>query len=239
MDNIRIRTHKELSGVAEKYGGFTFRQWIFIALTAIICVPIYLKLTPILGDEIVSWIVIILGLPLMACGFLTIQSLTFDRLIPFWKRHYIDFAQPLEYKTEEQLALEKEEKKTKGKKKDKKGKAQKITRAEKKRLKQERKQQIKMEKLQKKEQAIQEKKKQEQLKIERKNAKEMAKAMKWYGDLDEYKKRVIQEKANEPKVNREEIAQMVQAEMSKQKGAETEHEENTQREETGKETSED
>ena len=48
MDDIRIRTHKELSGVAEKYYGFTFRQWLFLVLTGIITVPTYLYLTPIL-----------------------------------------------------------------------------------------------------------------------------------------------------------------------------------------------
>lgn len=100
MDDIRIRTHKELSGVAEKYYGFTFRQWLFLVLTGIITVPTYLYLTPILGDEISSWIVIIMGLPLMLCGFLTLQGMTADRLLPFLKRHYLDFGKPLEYKTE-------------------------------------------------------------------------------------------------------------------------------------------
>ena len=116
MDDIRIRTHKELSGVAEKYYGFTFRQWLFLVLTGIITVPTYLYLTPILGDEISSWIVIIMGLPLMLCGFLTLQGMTADRLLPFLKRHYLDFGKPLEYKTEKELLAEKEAKKNKGKK---------------------------------------------------------------------------------------------------------------------------
>ena len=111
MDDIRIRTHKELSGVAEKYYGFTFRQWLFLVLTGIITVPTYLYLTPILGDEISSWIVIIMGLPLMLCGFLTLQGMTADRLLPFLKRHYLDFGKPLEYKTEKELLAEKEAKK--------------------------------------------------------------------------------------------------------------------------------
>lgn len=58
MDVIKIRTHKELSDVAEKYWGFTFRQWIFLALTAVIVVPLYIYTKPIIGDELASWIVI-------------------------------------------------------------------------------------------------------------------------------------------------------------------------------------
>ena len=69
----------------KNYYGFTFRQWLFLVLTGIITVPTYLYLTPILGDEISSWIVIIMGLPLMLCGFLTLQGMTADRLLPFLK----------------------------------------------------------------------------------------------------------------------------------------------------------
>lgn len=142
MDDIRIRTHKELSGVAEKYYGFTFRQWLFLVLTGIITVPTYLYLTPILGDEISSWIVIIMGLPLMLCGFLTLQGMTADRLLPFLKRHYLDFGKPLEYKTEKELLAEKEAKKNKGKKQKEESvqiieKSKKPTRAERKQAKKE------------------------------------------------------------------------------------------------------
>ena len=144
MDDIRIRTHKELSGVAEKYYGFTFRQWLFLVLTGIITVPTYLYLTPILGDEISSWIVIIMGLPLMLCGFLTLQGMTADRLLPFLKRHYLDFGKPLEYKTEKELLAEKEAKKNKGKKQKEESvqtieKPKKPTRAERKQAKKDKK----------------------------------------------------------------------------------------------------
>lgn len=179
MDDIRIRTHKELSGVAEKYYGFTFRQWLFLVLTGIITVPTYLYLTPILGDEISSWIVIIMGLPLMLCGFLTLQGMTADRLLPFLKRHYLDFGKPLEYKTEKELLAEKEAKKNKGKKQKEESvqiieKPKKPTRAERKQAKKEKKALMKMEKEQKKEKARLEKQKELELKIERKKAKEKA-----------------------------------------------------------------
>ena len=185
MDDIRIRTHKELSGVAEKYYGFTFRQWLFLVLTGIITVPTYLYLTPILGDEISSWIVIIMGLPLMLCGFLTLQGMTADRLLPFLKRHYLDFGKPLEYKTEKELLAEKEAKKNKGKKQKEESvqtieKPKKPTRAERKQAKKDKKVLMKMEKEQK---------------------KEKAKAMKCYGDLDANKKALIEERTMENSEN--------------------------------------
>lgn len=207
MDEIRIRTHKELSGVAEKYYGFTFRQWVFLVLTGLLTVPTYLKLMPILGDEITSWIVIIIGLPLMLCGFLSLQGLTADRLLPFLKRHYWDFGKPLEYKTEKELLAEKEEKKNKGKKKTKEETVQTIekpkkqTRAERKKAKKDKKALMKIEKEQKKEKIRLEKKKAIELKVERKKAKEKAKAMKWYGDLDANKKALIEERTTENNEN--------------------------------------
>lgn len=106
MDNIRVRTHKELGGISEKFYGMSIRQWIFVLLGLGICVPLYLYGKPYLGEELVSWLILLIGVPIMLCGFLTIQGLPVNRLVPFWMRHYLDFAKPLQYKTKEQLAEE-------------------------------------------------------------------------------------------------------------------------------------
>lgn len=147
-----------------------------------------------------------MGLPLMLCGFLTLQGMTADRLLPFLKRHYLDFGKPLEYKTEKELLAEKEAKKNKGKKQKEESvqiieKSKKPTRAERKQAKKEKKALMKMEKEQKKEKARLEKQKELELKIERKKAKEKAKAMKWYGDLDANKKALIEERTMENSEN--------------------------------------
>ena len=147
-----------------------------------------------------------MGLPLMLCGFLTLQGMTADRLLPFLKRHYLDFGKPLEYKTEKELLAEKEAKKNKGKKQKEESvqtieKPKKPTRAERKQAKKEKKALMKMEKEQKKEKARLEKQKELELKIERKKAKEKAKAMKWYGDLDANKKALIEERTMENSEN--------------------------------------
>lgn len=172
MDNIRIRTHKELSDVSEKYWGFTFRQWFFLALTAVIVVPLYIYIKPIIGDELASWLVILIGSPLLSCGFLTFQGLKADRLFLYLKRHYIYFYKPLEYKTEKEILAEKEAKKNKPKQKEKKVKKVKITRAEKKLKK-------RIEKEAKK-----------KMQLERRQMRELAKAKKMYGDLDKEKEKL-------------------------------------------------
>lgn len=182
MDVIKIRTHKELSDVAEKYWGFTFRQWIFLALTAVIVVPLYIYTKPIIGDELASWIVILIGGPLLSCGFLTLQGLKADRLFLYLKRHYIYFYKPLEYKTEKEIIAEKEAKKNKSKQKEKKEKKVKITRAEKKLKKRT------------------EKEAKKKMQMERRQKRELAKAKKLYGDLDQEKEKLkeIEEKQAVP-----------------------------------------
>lgn len=188
MDNIRIRTHKDLSDVKERFYGFTFRQWISIVVTGIIVVPVYSYLKPVLGKELTSWIVLGIGFPFMAWGFFSLQNLTIDKLLRYWKRHYIDFDKPLQYKTEKELQEEKEAKKAKKSKKEKRSKksidkeSSKSTRAMKKQQKIEKKQAKKIQKKQEHERRIEEKQKAKELRIERKQMKELAKAKKRFGE---------------------------------------------------------
>lgn len=189
MDNIRIRTHKELAEISERYYGFSVRQWISIILIALINVPLYFKLSPILGDDIVSWIIIIIAIPIGFFGFFNYQGMSTVFYIPFAKRQYIDFYKPLEYKTEKERLAELEAKKTNKKKKT--SPEKKLTPAEKKQLKIEKQQQMKMEKQQKKLLKKQQKIKQQELQKERQLQKELARAKRKYGDpliMEEYQK---------------------------------------------------
>lgn len=108
MDQINIRTHEDLSHISEKYYIFTFRQWLGVIFTALITIPLYKYLAPILGDEITSWLVIIIALPPMAVGFVIIQGLNIEKIMPYIKRQYISFGKPIIYKTEKEIIAEKE-----------------------------------------------------------------------------------------------------------------------------------
>ncbi len=88
MINTKVRTHKNLYGVAEKFYGFTARQWIFLILAFAICIPGYLWLKPVIGEELTSWLVILTGGPIILMGFVDIQGqLARD---PDWRSHHPD-----------------------------------------------------------------------------------------------------------------------------------------------------
>ncbi|WP_276815190.1 PrgI family protein [Faecalibaculum rodentium] len=116
MINTKVRTHKNLYGVAEKFYGFTARQWIFLILAFVICVPGYLSLKPVIGEEPTSWLAILTGGPIILMGFVDIQGLSLPKLIPFLIRHFIDFNKPLVYKTQKQLDQEAWERSREGRK---------------------------------------------------------------------------------------------------------------------------
>lgn len=172
MERIDIRVHDEISNVAERYYGFTIRQWLFGFIVAIVTVPTWFLLQPILGDDTTGWIVVVEAVPIVFIGFIPVQEMSAEKIIPYWIRHYLKFAKPLEYKTDKQLLEEKLAKKQKRKKKkvsDKKEikvsepiKKEKISRKEKKR------------------QAREEKRKRQELKKQRREQRELAKAKKKY-----------------------------------------------------------
>lgn len=113
MDRIEPRIHDEIKDYKEKFYNFTLRQWIFGILIIITTVPLYLFLSPKVGSDITGWLVIIVAVPIGFFGFIPIQGLNAEKIIFFWKRNYINFAKPLLYKTEEELALENSKKKAK------------------------------------------------------------------------------------------------------------------------------
>lgn len=113
MDRIEPRIHDEIKDYKEKFYNFTLRQWIFGILIVITTVPLYLFLSPKIGSDITGWLVIIVAVPIGFFGFIPIQGLNAEKIIFFWKRNYINFAKPLLYKTEEELALENSKRKVK------------------------------------------------------------------------------------------------------------------------------
>lgn len=115
MDEINIMVHEDMGDVSERFYGFTARQWIFGILTALIVVPTYIYGKDYIGEDLASWIVIIVAIPIVFIGFVPIQGLKAEKILPYWWRNYMAFYKPLEYKTEQEILNEKKN----GKKKQK------------------------------------------------------------------------------------------------------------------------
>lgn len=109
MEDIEIRVHTEFTDYREKFYGFTLRQIIFgiIMFATVISTYFYTKDT--LGEDLASWLVIIIALPIAFVGFIPVQGLDAERIVPFWWRNYIKLVKPLEYKTEKEILAEKNE----------------------------------------------------------------------------------------------------------------------------------
>lgn len=147
MDNIEITVFDEIKDYKEKIYFFNIRQWIFAILIVIIVVPTYLILKSKIGEEITSYIVIAIAGVLGFIGFVKIHELPAEKIIPYWFRHYVLFAKPIHYITDEEYMLQHQKK---SKKKSKKIDSPKATKTEIKEIKRKQKQSKMLEKARKK-----------------------------------------------------------------------------------------
>ena len=120
MEHLEVVIFDEIDDYSEKIKGLTFRQWIFVALAVIVVVPTYLlipKYTPLTKD-IVSYIVILEAAIIGLFGFIKIQNLNAEQIVPFWYRHFMIYKKPIEYITDNEWekAHEKKNKKSKANK---------------------------------------------------------------------------------------------------------------------------
>lgn len=109
MDDIEVKIHAEYSNYREKFYGLTLRQIIFGIILIGVAVVTYIYSLPYLGEDIASYIVIIVSAPIAFIGFIPIQGLDAEKIIPYWWRNYMKFFKPLKYKTDKQILAEKNE----------------------------------------------------------------------------------------------------------------------------------
>ncbi|ADU24312.1 PrgI family protein [Ruminococcus albus] len=77
---IEIRIPKEIKNYREKlFFGLTLRQCICTAIALLICVPIYIFGNRFLPQEAVSWVVILIAVPLMFTGFFRYNDMAFEQ----------------------------------------------------------------------------------------------------------------------------------------------------------------
>ncbi len=147
MDNIEITVFDEIKDYKEKIYFFNFRQWIFAILIIIAVVPTYMILKDKIGEEPTSYIVIAIAGVLGFIGFVKIHELPAEKIMPYWFRHYLLFAKPIHYMSDEEYALQHQKKK---KHKTKKENKPNTSKAEIKEMKRQQKQEKMLEKARKK-----------------------------------------------------------------------------------------
>lgn len=146
MDNIEITVFDEIKDYKEKIYFFNFRQWVFAILIVIAVVPTYLILKGKIGEEATSYVVIAIAGVLGFIGFVKIHELPAEKILPYWFRHYLNFAKPIHYMTDKEYELQHQKKKTKTVKSDNTN----ISKSEIKKMKQLQKQEKMLEKARKK-----------------------------------------------------------------------------------------
>lgn len=108
MDNIEVRIHDDFNDYKEKFYGFTLRQWLAIIAVLIINIPVYFYGRNILGEEAISWIVIIIAMPIVSVGFISVQGLPMEKMFLFILRSETTFYNSLKYKTSDEIEKEKQ-----------------------------------------------------------------------------------------------------------------------------------
>lgn len=112
---------KEIKDFKEKLVfGLNVRQLIAVILTLAICVPTYIVGRPYLGDDLASWICIIVAVPTVAFGFYTKNGMAFEQYAYAIFRFNVIVPTTRKYKIENFYEqLEKEDEKNGKKKKGK------------------------------------------------------------------------------------------------------------------------
>lgn len=118
MDNIEITVFDEIKDYKEKIYFFNFRQWVFAILIVIAVVPTYLILKGKIGEEATSYVVIAIAGVLGFIGFVKIHELPAEKILPYWFRHYLNFAKPIHYMTDKEYELLHQKNKSKVSKKE-------------------------------------------------------------------------------------------------------------------------
>ncbi len=111
MDNIEIIVFDEITDYKEKIYFFNIRQWIFAGLIVGITVPTYFLLKEKIGEDITSYIIIAIAGILGFIGFVKIHNLPAEKILPYWFRHYFNFAKPIYYMSDKDYSLRKVTKK--------------------------------------------------------------------------------------------------------------------------------
>lgn len=98
---IEIKIPKEIRDYKEViFVGLNLRQIISLSVAFAINVPLYLVSKPYIGDELASWLVMFVGVPVFLIGFIKFDGMPFEKYFQIMVRFNFLVPRKRKYKIE-------------------------------------------------------------------------------------------------------------------------------------------
>lgn len=98
---IEIKIPKEIRDYKEViFAGLNLRQIISLSVAFAINVPLYLVSKPYIGDELASWLVMFVGVPVFLIGFIKFDGMPFEKYFQIMVRFNFIVPRKRKYKIE-------------------------------------------------------------------------------------------------------------------------------------------
>ena len=98
---IAVRIPEEIKKYKEKIMfGLTARQLIATVLTLFVCVPLYWFGKEIIPENILSWLIILISVPLVAIGYFKFNGMPMEKFFMVWFKFEILYPRRRKFKTE-------------------------------------------------------------------------------------------------------------------------------------------
>ena len=82
---IAVRIPEEIKKYKEKIAfGLTSRQLVSSIIALAVCVPLYWFGRSYIPEDVLSWLIILIALPLLAIGFFHFNGMPFEKFIVAW-----------------------------------------------------------------------------------------------------------------------------------------------------------
>lgn len=111
---IEIKIPKEITEYKSKFlFGLTVRQFVSLAGALAVCIPLYIWGKNFMPEDLVSWVIMLVGIPLLAFGFFRFHGMNFEnfllllirqKFIEPQRRKYIEL--PVFWECREQIIAE-------------------------------------------------------------------------------------------------------------------------------------
>lgn len=103
---IEIKIPKEIRNYKEKlFFGLNLRQTLCTVIALGTNIPLYFALKPYLGDDLISWVIICIALPIFLIGYFNYNGMPFEQFIACIFRFMFLTPQRRKYKTENLFAI--------------------------------------------------------------------------------------------------------------------------------------